>query len=911
VQAPEHIGRYEIREQLGAGGMGAVYRAWDPRLHREVALKLLPSEVAQDQTRRRRFLEEARAVGALTHPNIVAAHDADIDHEFPFIVTELVDGRRLRDEMFGEPMPTRRLLDLAVQIAAGLNAAHAIGITHRDLKPENVMVTRDGRVKIVDFGLARIVAPEPAEAPARSVTTVSLSALAGTPQYMSPEQAGGGEALDFRSDQFSFGVVLYEMATGTHPFRRATLVETMSAVITDEAAPIARLNPKVPAPLRWIIERCLAKDRIERYASTADLLKDLTTLQSRLSEITAEGLRPIEPSAAPRRTGSLPLVAAVLLLAVVVSLLLTSGAGDLPIPDYRPLVTASSFQTAPALSPDGTTLAYVSQVDGILEIFTTGMDFSSEPQRLTSGRRFDSTDPFWSPTDNSRVYYHAPAGISDALWAVAAAGGTPEPWIENAARSTISRDGRSIVFFRDDTRVQNPFALLRALHIASADGTNVRRYTEAPFDTRTFVEGALRFSPDGTKLLAWVWGWPDTSATRPVPVSEFWMIPWPPGGKPYRVLESLESGAPAPVSFDWLDDRRIVIALWEPTLTRMHLWEADTVSGGSRQITAGLGSESRPVVTSDRGRIVFASDAVDFDLVEIPLDGAPGRPMLATQRNESDPSFAEDGSQYAFLSDHDGALRIQSRPRNGNYSRTIVSADNFPDRTLAFGSLALSPNGGRIAYQRYGGETGYQVWYSTTGGRGPHVRISSGAFYQDGPAWSPEGDRLAFTERMKDTRLVIRVKQVGTDQEPQIVHQGPVVITSRVKWSPDGQWILFKRGDGLAIVRPDGSDYRTISEEAWMEYEWSADSRLVYGLRNSDDRAGHFLLAGIDIATGNARIINPDLGVVPVMSQGLRGLTRSSSGTLVTSLASARSTIDMLTNFARRRSWFPFMRSAQ
>src|SRR5688572_7806619 len=231
---------YELRGPLGRGGMGEVYRAWDPRLRREVALKVLHERTVTDPDRVRRFVAEARAASALNHPNIVAVFDADVDGPTPYIVSELIEGESLRDEMRRGPVPLKRLLDLATQIADGLAEAHAAGIVHRDLKPENVMVTRGGRVKIVDFGLARATGlrtrPDiPSTLDNQTLTEPGL--LAGTVPYMSPEQARGLPA-DYPSDQFSLGIVLYEMATGQAPFRRDTAAGTLDAVVNEEPTPL-------------------------------------------------------------------------------------------------------------------------------------------------------------------------------------------------------------------------------------------------------------------------------------------------------------------------------------------------------------------------------------------------------------------------------------------------------------------------------------------------------------------------------------------------------------------------------------------------------------------------------------------------------------------------------------------------
>ena len=373
----QRIGVFEVRSLLGAGGMGEVYRAWDPRLAREVALKVLPSDVAENPTRRRRFLEEARAVGSLNHPNIVAVFDVGVGEGTPFIATELLDGIQLQDEMDVGVLSIRRLLDLAVQIAAGLRAAHDAGIAHRDLKPQNVMVTRDGRVKILDFGLAKTFGADRDVTGAQPGTITAPGIVQGTPNYMSPEQASG-IAVDFRSDQFSFGLMLYEMATGVHPFRRGTTLQTMSAIVDDEARPIGQLNAAVPTMLRWVIERCLAKNPADRYASTADLSKDLLNLHGRLAELTGQETRPIPLPAKSRRRTAL-IAAGVALLAGSAALLTPTSSGGLPALKYAPLVTDASFQGSPAWSPDGTALAYASTVDGVQQVFTKSLASSGGP----------------------------------------------------------------------------------------------------------------------------------------------------------------------------------------------------------------------------------------------------------------------------------------------------------------------------------------------------------------------------------------------------------------------------------------------------------------------------------------------------------------------------------------------------
>jgi hypothetical protein len=296
------FGRYELLERLGAGGMGEVYRARDLELLRDVAVKFLPEPFASSPVRLARFTREARTASSLNHPNILTVHDIGQAEGLHFMVTELVEGVTLRQLLRAESrLPTRRALDVAAQMAEGLAKAHAAGIVHRDLKPENVMVTPDGRVKILDFGVAKLHNPTAREdrdtalselptwpSDHRPDASLSDGTLVGTVGYVSPEQARG-RPLDHRSDQFALGTTLYEMVTGRRAFRRESRTETLAAIIADEPEPIAGLIPEFPAPARWILECCLAKDPANRYASTSDLAHALRSLRDHVSEVERGG----------------------------------------------------------------------------------------------------------------------------------------------------------------------------------------------------------------------------------------------------------------------------------------------------------------------------------------------------------------------------------------------------------------------------------------------------------------------------------------------------------------------------------------------------------------------------------------------------------------------------------------------
>ncbi len=280
------LGPYEIVGPLGAGGMGEVYRAHDTRLRRSVAIKILPVEFSANEERLRRFQREAHSASSLNHPNIITIYEMGQEGSTHFIAMELIQGRTLREHLDAGRVPIRRAIELATQIAEGLAKAHEAGVAHRDLKPDNLMITEDGFVKILDFGLAK-QAPGTNDAPETREISGSDDTrpgeVFGTLQYMSPEQARG-DVLDFRSDQFSFGALIYEMVTGKQAFRKNTVAATLLAVLQDQLPPVGTVNPDAPAPLCWAIERCLAKEPGARYVSTRDLARELATIRDRLSE---------------------------------------------------------------------------------------------------------------------------------------------------------------------------------------------------------------------------------------------------------------------------------------------------------------------------------------------------------------------------------------------------------------------------------------------------------------------------------------------------------------------------------------------------------------------------------------------------------------------------------------------------
>lgn len=369
LKAGDRLGRFEILGLVGAGGMGVVYRARDPELDRDVAVKVLPGELADDPDRLHRFEREARAVGRLQHPNLLSIFDIGRDGETPYLVCELLEGGTLQERLSGRRLSGAEIVDLASQISRGLAAAHDAGIVHRDLKPSNLFITRDGLVKILDFGLAKVAAP-PADSGDSELPTSTLfteyGAVLGTAAYMAPEQAAGRE-VDHRADQFSLGVVLYEMATSRRPFRGETLQETLSSILRDDPVPVASLAQHLPLPLLWIIERCLQRDRNDRYHSTRDLAVDLASVEARSTELDTSASQTQTRGANPRSrimaaltVASIATAAAATMYAVLATRP-TGGSNQLlfeQITFRRGMVTSARFD------PGGEAVLYSAAWDG-------------------------------------------------------------------------------------------------------------------------------------------------------------------------------------------------------------------------------------------------------------------------------------------------------------------------------------------------------------------------------------------------------------------------------------------------------------------------------------------------------------------------------------------------------------------
>ncbi len=856
-QTPETVGPYQIIAPIGAGGMGRVFRARDPRLNRDVAVKLLPPEFSADPSRRARFEQEARAVAALNHPGIVSVYDVGDG----WMVTELVDGEDLRHA----ELNTRQVIDIGAQIADALAAAHEAGITHRDLKPENILLTREGRTKILDFGLAKVEDSVVSSAgPEERRTITNPGTPTGTPGYMAPEQVRG-QPSDVRADMFSLGVVLYELLAHKPAFEGDSAVEVMHAIVHDDPA---ELPETVPDGLRRIVRRCLEKKPSQRFQSARDLAFALRSLSGAIVSA--------QTSAAARRHNVLwPVLsgAALLAAAVLAYIALNRPApADFSNYSFKPFAFTQDQEHSGVWSPDGQSIAFLQQSAQGTRLMVKSLD-SPEPTQLAAPVSNSPAQLAWSP-DGSRVYYLG-LGPGGSVNAVSRAGGQPERIIGGATAFHLSRDGQTLAIWRTSPTAGEEGAR-RSVWISSPPGAEPYEYLPAPFAVRTpFTPVHLRFSPDGKLLFLSIIT--DEGA-------ETWLLPFPAGtGQPRRIFAKTPWNRP--VAASWMPDSRHIVLAGNPApAVGEQLWLADVVDETLTRILAWPeGGQATPSVSPDGSRILFSHVARDRDIVELPIDGSPPRNLLATSLAEMGPTWSPSGDQFAYVTRRTGTEELWLRSTVGNFDRPIVTERDFPTLEAIIGP-EFSPDGQRIVYTALlaGGGRRRSLAISPVGGGTPTI-VSDGY----AATFSPDGASIAFLWLKQDGTIPVATLHLGSDQPPTEIL--PQRGEQAPEWSPSGEWIAAPRGFDIELVAPASGAVRVLARVPASAIAWSRDSSTIYAFAYQGPQPPS--LSAVDVRTGNVRkIADYNFTVQPLLENTYTGGIRLSLSPDGKSLATATAT---------------------
>jgi serine/threonine protein kinase len=794
------IGPYAIVGLLGAGGMGEVYRARDTRLDRLVALKLLPANAASDPDRRERFEREARAVAALNHPNIVTIHSVEhADGQF-FLTMELVEGRPLAERLPPGGLPLATLLGIAIPVCDAVAAAHQKGITHRDLKPANIMIgdgDQQGRVKVLDFGLAKLT-----ERPASGDTLTALASapvtgegrILGTVAYMSPEQAEG-RAVDARSDLFSLGVILYEMATGRRPFSGDTSLSIMASIARDTPASVTALNPALPRDLGRIVRRALVKDVTRRYQTAADLRNDLEELRASLEsgELDAAPASVLPPA---RRRWVVPAATAgVVVLGLGVAAALwwrRAPATPAPPPVFSatPFTSFPGSESSPTFSPDGRQIAFQweqssSPPDVYVQLTTGGA-----PLRLThdGGAHLD---PSWSPDGTVIAMWSVYPGVNGgtvrvSLDLVSPLGGPVKAvtdWTGAVGRIAWPPDGKWLAVGPENR--SGGITL-----VAPATGERIDWAALDPAFAGSFEPA---FSPDGRRV-AYVRRTGDLT-------DDLYVVSVGPDGKPAGRPTLLDSRVPV-VDPVWTPDGVSVLVCVAGGHSGVARIRADGAGGLER--LGGLDYASSFALSRDGTALVFSRGGLDSAVWRVDLqDPSKSGPIVPSTLSDGNGAYSPDGRRVAFQSNRGGATQIWVADVSGDNAQALTTFDGARP-----GTPRWSPDGRTIAFDAT--PDGNADIFMVPAGGGPVRQLTKTPGEDARPAWSADGRAIYFSSDRSGRREIWRMAADGADLV-QITRQGGQAALA----SPDGQLLYYTRPDGRAIyqIRLDGSgDTEVISD---------------------------------------------------------------------------------------------------
>ena len=854
LEPDTQLGPYRIVGPLGAGGMGEVYKARDVKLDRDVAIKVLPAHMAADETARARFEREAKAIAALSHPNILAIHDFGLHDGVAYAVTELLQGETLRERLAGGMLPLRKVLQVGADIADGLAAAHEKGIVHRDLKPENIFVTSDGRVKILDFGLARQIDPG---APLESETSDGRTVLGktepgtvmGTVGYMSPEQVAGRSA-DHRADIFSLGSVLYEMASGQRAFLRDTPAETMTAILRDDPPEMSREAGARPAAFDGVVRHCLEKRPEERFQSARDLAFALRSLlgSSTSGENSSSAIATAAAVSSQRRPRAIA-IAAMALSAVALVLLgrytVGKSAGTMASPRVVAFVQVTDQpggEMQPSLSPDGKSVVYAKTVGSDTDLYLLRIG-GRNPVRLTPDSPSEDRQPAFSP-DGERIAFRS-GRDGGGVFLMTASGESITRLTDFGYFPSWSPDGVEIVVSPGSfTAPTGVFSDTTGLSVINVKSGQVRA-----LETKG---RALQpsWSPGGARIAFWtvrgqtgqrdIWTVAvdgSDAGKGGVPVTDDAALDWGPTWSPdgrylyfsstrggpmnlWRVRVDERSGQvlaepePATTPSTWSgflsfsrDGTRLAFASqdFHSTLLRVPFDAArGAVTGTPVQILKGTRAIRDHELSPDGQWVAFTEAGVPEDLFVARVDGTQYRRLTDDTFRDRGPAWAPDGSRIAFYSDRSGAYQLWTIRPDGSGLAPLTRG------TGTAGFPVWSPDGATIAF----GQSSWHLVDPTTATSVPPAAgpvISKTERFLPA-SWSPVGGRIAGQIMPSDGAIAsLGVYTVATRhfaRVPGDIAHGSYWLWP--EWLADGRRLLVRRPTGVAVVDADTGAGRTL-----------------------------------------------------------------------------------------------------
>ncbi len=830
------LSHFRLEARIGAGGMGEVYRGMDTRLDRTVAVKILPSDLHLDDDRKRRFTQEARTASALNHPNIVTLHDVGSEAGIDFIVMEIVEGKTLEEVIGRRPMAIGPLLRYATQIADALTAAHAAGIVHRDLKPTNIMVTDQGLVKVLDFGLAKLAeasaptADEHTRTSPHAGSPTERGTIVGTASYMSPEQAEGG-VVDARSDIFSFGSVLYEMASGRRAFEGTTTMSTIAAVLRDEPPRVSTITAPLPHDLEVLINRCLKKDPGRRVQHMADLKVALQELKE--DSDSGRLMMSIPPVTAARRRPIWAIAAAALALVVAVAGLtgwfMSRRSATAPSPAALRRLTFDTGQTiTPALSPDGKLVVYASdRATPEPNLWLQQVDGDQAAVQLTH-HAGGAITPAFSP-DGTRIAYSG-AGKDEGVYVVPTIGGEPRKIAPKGFGPKFSPDGSQLAYSATE-------GFQQWLMLVSAVGGPSTKVSE------TFNGLAPLWSPDGSHLLAS--GRVDPKGS-PLETVDWFVISVKDGtavrtgaATALRSQKVIPSTTVVPVPSDWTEGG---VLFSVATADGAEVWRLSLspstfqTQGAAEQLTFGTARESDPTTSRD-GKMAFAAVDIIADYWTLPLDAnaakvtGPRAQIMSNSASEN-AALSLDGSTMFYCSHRNNQSEIRSRNFRSGKETTLVTMPG------AMHIVSSTADGGQFTYN-IPGVPGKRFLASASGE--PAREICQDCMHS---GTARDASKLLYI--VEPDHHTYRLLDVRSGTSSDFI-TSPTLSFGSAAFSPDGHWAAVTTSAGHLFLVPvrdsrvDEKDWITLGQISAPEgHKWpsfSPDGNTVYYVSNEDGHA--------------------------------------------------------------------------